>query len=207
MWGALWVFIKERLFLKAIVHCKLSASFNTLWGRRSVFFRNTETGSLVQSCLTLCNPMNWRTPGLPVHHQLPEFTQTHIHGVGDAVQPSHPLLAPSSPTFSLLQYQGLSKESVLRIKWPKYWSLSFNISPSNEYSGLISFKMDWLDLLAAQGTLQSLLRHHSSKASIFRCSAFFMVQLSHLSSANINCTFIKNVIQIISSNPYTKSMK
>ena len=130
-----------------------------------------------------------------------------VHGVSDAIQPSHPLLSPSSPTFSLPQYQGLSKESVLRIKWPKYWSLSFNISPSNEYSGLISFKMDWLDLLSAQGTLQSLLRHHSSKASIFRCSAFFMVQLSHLSSANINCTFIKNVIQIISSNPYTKSMK
>ena len=207
MWGVLWVFIKERLFLKAIIHCKLSASFNTLWGRRSVFFRNTETGSLVQSCLTLCNPMDCSTPGLPVHHQLPELTQTHVHRVSDAIQPSHPLLSPSSPTFSLFQYQGLSKESVLCIKWPKYWSLSFNISPSNEYSGLISFKMDWLDLLAAQGTLKSLLRHHSSKASIFRCSAFFMVQLSHLSSANINCTFIKNFIQIISSNPYTKSMK
>ena len=101
MWGALWVFIKERLFSKAIVHCKLSASFNTLLGKKSVFFRNTETGSSVQSCLTLCNPIDCSMPGLPVHHQLPELTQTHVHRVGDAINHlilCHPLLLlPSIP--------------------------------------------------------------------------------------------------------------
>ena len=123
--------------------------------------------------------MNSSTSGLPVHHQLPEFTQIHVHWVGDAIPPSHPLLSPSPPTFNLSQNQVLSNESALRIRWPKDWSFSFKISPSNEYSGLISFRMDWLDLLAVQGTLKSLLQHHSSKASILRCSAFFTVQLSH----------------------------
>ena len=105
-------------------------------------------------------------PGLPIHHQLLEFTQTHIHQVGDAIQPSHPLSSPSPPVFSLFI------ESVLHIRWPKYWSFSFSISPSNEYQGLISFRMDWLDLLAVQGTLKSLLQHHSSKASILQHLAF-----------------------------------
>ena len=123
--------------------------------------------------------MNCSTPGLPVHHQLPEFTKTHVHWVGDAIQPSHPLSSPSPPAFNLSQHQDLFNESVLHIRWPNNWSFSFNISPSNEYSGLISFRMDWLDLLAAHGTLKSLLQHHSSKASILRCSAFFIVQLSH----------------------------
>ena len=132
--------------------------------------------------------MDCSTPGLPVHHQLPEFTQTHVHGFSDAIQPSHPLLSPSPPAFSLSQHQGLffffffrvfSNESVLLIRWPKYCSFSFSISPSNEYSGLISFRMDWLSLLAVQGTLKSLLQHHSSKALILQCSAFFIVQLSH----------------------------
>ena len=95
------------------------------------------------------------------------------------MQPSHPLSSPSLPAFNLSQHQGLFNESVLPIRWPKYWSFSFNISPSNEYSGLISFRMDWLDLLAVQGTLKSLLKHHSSKASILPCSTFFIVQLSH----------------------------
>ena len=117
-------------------------------------------------------------PGFLVHHQLPEFTQTHVHRVGDAIQPSHPLLPllllPPIPA----SIRVFSNESVLRIRWPKYWSFGFSLSPSNEYSGLISFKMDWLDL-AIQGTLKSLLQHHSSKASILWCSAFFMVQLSH----------------------------
>ena len=108
-----------------------------------------------------------------------QTTQTHVHWVGDAMQPSHPLLSPSPPTFNLSQQQGLSNESVLRIRWPNYWTFSFNISPSNEYSGLISFRIDWLDLLAVQGTLKSLLQHHSSKASIFRRSAFFTLQHSY----------------------------
>ena len=131
------------------------------------------------SCVRLCSPMDHSTPGLPVHHQLPEFTQIHVHRVGDAIQPSHPcrplLLLPSIfPSIRVF-----SNESVLHIRWPKYWSFRFNISLSNEQSGLISFRMDWLDFLAIQGTLKSLLQHHSSKASILRCSTFFIVQLSH----------------------------
>ena len=121
--------------------------------------------------------MNRRTPGLPGLHQLPESTQTYIHCVGDAIQPSHPLLSPSPPALNLSQHQVFAVESALCIRWPKHWSFSFNIIPSNEYSGLITFRMDWLDLLAVQGTLKSLLQHHSSKASILQCSAFFIVQL------------------------------
>ena len=123
--------------------------------------------------------MNRSTPGLPVHHQLPEFTQTHVHWVGDAI--SHLilcrpllLLPPIPPSISVF-----SIESTLRMRWAKYWSFSFSISPSNEHPGLISLRMAWLDLLAVQGTLKSLLQHHSSKASILRCSALFTVQLSH----------------------------
>ena len=119
--------------------------------------------------------MDCSTPGLPVHHQLSEFMQTHVYPVGDAIQPSHAL----SPAFNLSGIRVFSSESVLRIRWPNYWSFSFSISPSNEYSGLISFRMDWLDLLAVQGTLKSLFQHHSSKASVLWCSTFFMVQLSH----------------------------
>ena len=136
--------------------------------------------SSAQSCPTLCDPMECSMPGLPVHHQLPESTQTHVNWVGDAIQPSHPLssshlLLPPSIFPSI---RVLSNNPVLRIRWPKYWSFSFSISPSNEYSGLISFRMDWLDLLAVQGTLKSLLQQHSSKASILQHSAFFIVQLS-----------------------------
>ena len=120
------------------------------------------------------------TPGLPVYHQLPEFTQTHVHWVGDAIQPSHPLSSPSPPALNLSQHRGFSNKSALRIRWPKYWSFSFNISPSNEHPGLISCRMDWLDLLAVQGILKSLLQHHRSKASNLQHSAFFIVQLSHL---------------------------
>ena len=132
----------------------------------------SQFNSVTQSCSTLCDPMNQSTPGLPVHHQLPESTQTHAHWVGDAIQPSHPLSSPS-PALNLSQHQGLSNESALRIKWPKYWSFSFNISPSNEHPEMISFRMDWLDVLAVQGTLKSLLQHHSSKASILWHSALF----------------------------------
>ena len=133
----------------------------------------SQFNSVTQSCPTLWDPMNQSTPGLPVHHQLPESTQTHAHWVGDAIQPSHPLSSPSPPALNLSQHQGLSNESALCIKWPKYWSFSFNISPSNEHPELISFRMDWLDILAVQGTLKSLLQHHSSKASILWHSAFF----------------------------------
>ena len=128
-------------------------------------------------CLILCHPMNCSTPGFPVNHQLPELTQTHVHRVSDAIQPSHPLSSLLLPSV-FPSTRVFSNESVLRTRWPKYCSLSFSISPSNEYSGLISFRMDWIDLLAAQETLKNL-QHHNLKASILQCSAFFIVQLSH----------------------------
>ena len=134
--------------------------------------------SVILSCQTPCNPMDCSMPGLPVHHQLLESTQTHVHRVGDAIQPSHSLSSPS-PTFNLSQHQGLFQWVSSSHQVPKYWSCIFNINPSNEYSGLISFRMNWLDLLAVQETLKNLLQHHSSKASILWCSAFFIVQLSH----------------------------
>ena len=123
--------------------------------------------------------MDCSMPGFPVHHQLPELAQAHVHWAGDTVRPSHPLLSPSPPAFNLFQHQRLFQTVNSSISWPKYWSFSFSISPSNEHSGLISFRMDWLDLLAVQGTLKSLLQHHSSKASILQHAAFFIVQLSH----------------------------
>ena len=135
--------------------------------------------SVAQLCLTLWDPMDCSTPGFPVQNQLPELAQIHVHWVGDAIQPSHPVLSLSPPAFNLSQIKVFSNESTLCIRWPKYWSFSFSTSPFNEYSGLISFRMDWLDLLAVQGTLKSLLQHHSSKASILQCSAYFRVQLSH----------------------------
>ena len=118
-------------------------------------------------------------PGLPAHHQLLEFAQTYIYCVSDAIQPSHYLSAPLLLPSIFPSIRVFSSESVLCIRWPKYWSFSFSISLSNGYSGLISFRINWFDHLAVQGTLKSLLQHHSSKASIFWCSAFFMVQLSH----------------------------
>ena len=135
--------------------------------------------SVLQSCPTLCDPMNHSTPGLPVHHQFPEFTQTHVQWASDAIHHfilCHPLLLLPSIFPSIKVF---SNESALCIRWPKYWSFSFNTSPSNEHPGRISFRMDWLDLLAVQGALKSLHHHCSSKASIFLCSAFFTVQLSH----------------------------
>ena len=123
--------------------------------------------------------MDCSTPGFPVHHQLPELAQTHVHQVSDAIQPSHPLSSPSPPAFNLFQPQGLFQLVTSLNQAPEDWSFSFSISPSNEHSGLISFRMDWLDLLAVQGTLKSLLQHHSSKVSILQHLLFFMVQLSH----------------------------
>ena len=141
---------------------------------------HSDVFSLVtQSCPILCNPKDCSMPGLPVHHQLLELTQTHVHRVNDAIQPSHPLSSPSLPVFNLPSIKVFSSKSVLHIRWPKFWSFNFSISPSNEYSGLISFRIDWFDLLAVQGTLKSLCKHYSSKASILWCSAFFLVQLSH----------------------------
>ena len=139
------------------------------WPHHSVKF-----SSVAQLCLTLCNPMNRSMPGLPIHHQLPEFTQTHINQVSDVIQPSHPLSSPP-PAPSPPSIRVFSNESTLHMRWPKYWSFSFSIIPSKENP----FRMDWLDLLAVQGTLQSLLQHHSSKASVLQHSAFFTVQLSH----------------------------
>jgi len=121
--------------------------------------------SVAQSCLTLCDLRDCSMPGFPVHHQLLDPNQTHVHHISDAI----PIISSSVIPFSFLC-----------IRWPKYWSFSFSISPSNEHAGLISFRMAWLDLLAVQGTLKSLLQHHSSKASILWHSAFFIVQLSHL---------------------------
>ena len=143
-------------------------------------FSSVQFSSVAQSCPTLCDPMNHSTPGLLVHHQLPGFTQTHVHRVSDAIQPSHLcrpllLLPPIPPSIRVF-----SNESTLRMRWPKYWSFSFSIILSKEIPGQISFRMDWLDLLVVQGTLKSLLQHHSSKASILQRSAFFTVQLSHL---------------------------
>ena len=124
--------------------------------------------------------MDCSTPGFPVHHQFLELVQTHVHQVSDAMQPSYPLSSPSPPAFRVFSsIRVFSSDSVLHIRWPKYWSFSFSISPSNEHPGLSSFRMDWLDLLAVQGTLKSIFQHHSSKASFLRCSAFFTVQFSH----------------------------
>ena len=122
--------------------------------------------------------MNCSMQGPLVHHQLLEFTQTHAHRVGDAIQPSHPLSSPSPPALNPSQHQSSSNESTHHMRWPKYWTFSFSISPSKEHSRLISFRTDWLDLLAVQGTCKNLLQHHSSKASVLQCSAFFIVQLS-----------------------------
>ena len=140
---------------------------------------SVQFSSVTQSCPTLNDPMNRSMPGLPVHHQLPEFTQTHVHWVSDAIQPSHPLFSPSPPAPNPSQHQGLFQWVNSSHEVARYWSFSLSISPSNEHPRLISLRMDWLDLLALQGTLKSLLQHHSSNASILRRSAFFTAQLSH----------------------------
>ena len=136
--------------------------------------------SVALSRLTLCDPMNCSTLGFPVLHHLPESAQIHVHWVSDAIQPSHPLVVPfSSCPQSLPASESFPMSQLFRMRWPKYWSFSFSIIPSKEIPGLISFRMGWLDLLAVQGTLRSLLQYHSSEASIIWRSAFFIVQLSH----------------------------
>ena len=135
--------------------------------------------SVTQLCPTLCDPINCSMPGLPVHHQLPKLTRTHVHWVGDAIQPSHPLLSPSPPTFNLPQHQGLFKWVSSLQQVAKVLQLHLQYQSFQWILGLISFRMDWLDFLAVQVTLKSLLQHHSSKASFLQCSTFFMVQLSH----------------------------
>ena len=135
--------------------------------------------SLAQLCLTVCNPMNHSTPGLSVHHQLQETTQTYVHWAGDAIQPSHPLSSPSPPAHNLSQHQDLfkwisSSHQVAKVLGFQLQYQAFQWTPRTD-----PFKMDWLDLLAVQGTLKSLLQHHSSKASVLQRSAFFIFQLSH----------------------------
>ena len=135
---------------------------------------------IAQLCLTLCDPMDCSTPGFPVHYQLPELAQTHVYRVGDAIQPSHPLSSPSPPAFNLSQHQGLFKWLSSSHQVAEGLKFQLPRQSFNEYSGLISFRMDWLDLLVVQQTLESLLQHYSLKASILRHSAFFIVQLSPL---------------------------
>ena len=147
MLGPVWWFWEARAMLlsslnPSVPSCNIHVQFS----------------SVTQSCPTLCDPMNHSTPGLPVHHQLLEFTQTHVHWVSDAIQPSHPRSSPSPPAPNPSQHQSLFQWIMQR--WPKYWSFSFSIIPS-KIPGLISFRMDWLDLLAVQGTLKTLLQHHS----------------------------------------------
>ena len=163
---------------------------------------NKLISSGAQLCTTLCNPMDYSMQGFPVYHQLLELAQSYVHWVHDAIQPSHPLSSPSpAPIFPSIRV--FSSESVLHIMWPNYWSFSVSIRPSNEYSGLISLRMDWLDLLAVQGTLKSLLQHHSSKASILWSSAFFTVHLSHpymttgKTIALTRWTFVGKVISLL----------
>ena len=164
---------------------------------------SVQFSSVTQSCLILCDPTDCSMPGLPVHHQLLEPTQTHVHWVSDAIQPSHHLSSPSPPAFNLPSIRIFSNESSLRIRWPKYCSFNFSISPSNEYSGLISFRINWFDLLAVQGILECLLQHHSSKASILQHSAFFMVRLSHpyittgKTTAFLKWTFVDKVVSVL----------
>ena len=175
--------------------CKHEIKRCLLLGRKAMTnISSVQFSSVTQACPTLCDPMNSSMPGLPVHHQLLEFTQTHVHRVSDAIQPSHPLsspflLPPIPPSIRVF-----SNESTLHMRWPKYWSFSFR---------LVSFRMDWLDLLAVQGTRKSLLQHHSSKASNLWRSAFFTVQLSQpymttgKTIALTRWTFVGKVISLL----------
>ena len=162
-----WIIPKGQLMIKEKSNW-MSDLINAVYNQSTFQFSSVQ---LLSRVWLFCDPMNYSTPGLPVHHQLPE--STHVHCVGDAIQPSHPLSSPSPPPSIFRRIGIFSNESVLRIRWPKYCSFSFSISPCNEHSGLISFRMDWFDLLAAQGTLQSLLQHQACLAGalLFWCWA------------------------------------
>ena len=175
---------------RATVHA-VAESDMTEWLTCSLHFHTP--CSVSQSCRTLCDPMDCSTPVFPVFHHHPELAQNHVLWVGDAIQPSRPLSSPSPLAFSLSQPQGLFQGSALHIRWPKYRSFSFSISPSNEYSGLISFRIDWFDLFAVQGTLKNLLQHHSWKASILRRSDVFVVQF-HSTQTEIPKTWASRLL-------------
>ena len=149
-------------FLFSLSHCYQKWRFGCFQLERQYSRDECWLKKKVQSYLTLCDPLDYSTPAFPVHHQLMKPTQTHFCRVGGAIQPSHPLSSCLLLSLIFPSIRVFSNESVLHIRWPKYWS--FGISPSNEYPGLISFRIDWLDLLAIQGTLKSILQHHSSKA-------------------------------------------
>ena len=158
----------------------------------------SQFSSVTESCPTLCNLMDCSTPGLPVHHQPPGLAQTHVHWVGDAIQPSHSLLSPSLLPSIFPSIRVSFNESVLHIRWPKYWNFSFNISPSKEYSGLISFRIDWFDLLPVQGTLKSLHQQHSSQE--LNTVQFFGAQSSLWSNSHIH-TWLLEKQQLLLDGP------
>ena len=163
-----------------IISNNLSVWSSVMYNHKNL--HSIQFSSVTQSCPTLCNPIDCRMPGFPVIHCLPKFAQTHVLWVSDAIQPSHPLLSPSPPALNLSSFSVFSNESPLRIRWPKYWSFSFNISPSNEYSGLVSFRMDWFNLLALQA--KELSRVFSN--TTMQKHQFFSAQLSSQSNSHIH---------------------
>ena len=164
-------------------------------------YNTHQLSSVTQSCPTLCDPKDWNTPGLPVHHQLPEFTQTHVHWVSDATQPSHPLSSPSLPAVNLSQHQVLFKWVSSSHQVAKVLEFQLQHQSSNEYSGLIYFRMDWLDLLAVQGTFKSLLQHYSSKASILHTHTHIHQEITKREMEYMNR--IKNELPNTSNNTNT----
>ena len=181
-WGTCYRSVGENMHIRQVIVQETTHSNENTWDsvlkEQHYPLRIVVVQSL--SPVPLCNPMDGSIPGYLVLHHVPKLAETHVHWVSDAIQKSCPLSFPSPSAFNLSQHQGPFHELAFLIRWPKYWSFRFSISSSKEYSGLIFFRMDWLDLLAVQGTLKCLLQHHSSKASILQSSAFFIVQLSHL---------------------------
>ena len=176
---------------------------NSCPDKRAVYIQSVQSSSVAQLWLILCNPIDCSMPGFPVHHQLPELTETHVHRVGDDIQPSHPLVVPFSSCPQSIPASGSFPMSVLHIRWQSIGvSVSASVLPMN-IQDWFSFRMDWLDLLEAQGTLKSLLQHHSLKASILRCSAFFIVQLSQpfmttgKTTALTRWTFVGKVMSLL----------